>query len=169
MRSSAMIFIGLVGILGCGTGIPAYLDPGDGGTASHSLTAWAINAGTATAYEVDGTGGRGASVALAQTNKDGTFNLTLSATTSSALLVVVTGGSYIEPATGTSIRLGPGDELTALLPTRVRVAGDQLESMVVSPISHLAAVLTVLFMHSQGLSVDQAMEKAWSHLNAHFG
>ena len=169
MRSSAMISIGLVGILGCGTGIPAYLDPGDGGTASRSLTAWAINAGTATAYEVDGTGGRGASVALAQTNKDGAFNLTLSATTSSALLVVVTGGSYIEPATGTSIRLGPGDELTALLPTRVRVAGDQLEPMVVSPISHLAAVLTVLFMHSQGLSVDQAMEKAWSHLNAHFG
>jgi hypothetical protein len=169
MRSSALISIAFVAALGCGTGIPAYLDPTDAGTGSHSLTAWAINAGIVTAYEVDATGGRGASVASAPTNKDGTFNLSLSTTTNSALLIVVTGGSYVEPATGTSIRLGPGDELTALLHTRVRIAGDSLESIVVSPISHLAAVLTVFFMHSQGLGVDQAADKAWSHLNAHFG
>src|SRR5437660_6010989 len=156
MRSAAVISIALVASLGCGTGIPAYLDPGDGGTASRSLTAWAINTGTVTAYEVDTTGGRGASVGSAPTNKDGMFNLALNRTTNSALLVAVTGGSYIEPATGTSIRLGPGDELIALLPTRVRISGDSLEPLVVSPISHLAAVHTVFFMHGQGLTVDQA-------------
>src|SRR5207237_9983719 len=56
-----------------------------------------------------------------------------------------------------------------LLPTRVRIAGDSLEPIVVSPISHLAAVHTVFFMHGQGLTLDQAADKAWSHLNAHFG
>ena len=52
---------------------------------------------------------------------------------------------------------------------QARIAGDSLESIVVSPISHLAAVLTVFITHGQGLTVDQAADKAWSHLNAHFG
>ena len=156
--------------LGCGAGTLPTLASTDGGVAaSSSHVYWPVAQGTVTAYRVGTDGGRFETVATASTDATGKFSLVPAQSQNGAVLVVVSGGSYLEPATGTSIRLGPGDELIALLPTRVRVAGEPLEQVVVSPISHLAAGLTVFYMHGSGLDVDQAQTKAWTHLNAHFG
>src|SRR5438128_511263 len=94
----------LVAATACGGGRLPYVAEPDGGTnaGKTSSVAWAVAAGTMTAYRLDPGGQRAASIGTAQTEATGAFALRLTNSTTGPVLVVISSGSFIEPATGTA-------------------------------------------------------------------
>src|ERR1700730_6484630 len=133
-----------------------------------SSTAYMVPGGTVTAYRVDSDAQRGPAVGTATTDANGAFQLKLTEPTTGPLLIAVSTGSYVEPATGTPVNLS-GGELTAMARSQVRVSGDVIDGVVVSPISHLVAQLAARYVRSGGASVDAALRQAADVLNSHFG
>jgi len=133
-----------------------------------SATAYMVPNGTVTAYRLDGAAQRGPAVGTAAADANGVFQLKLTEPTTGPLLIAVSAGSYVEPATGTPVNLS-GGELTAIAPSQVRVAGDVIGGVVVSPVSHLVAQLAARYMRGGSLSVDAALKQAADLLNSHFG
>lgn len=162
MRSTALIFASLVA---CGGGHVPTLRASQPTTAK-SYVVWPVNGGTVTAYRFDGAV-RGAAVGSAKTDSEGSFQLQLNSTSTSQVLLAVSSGSYTEPATGTPIDLA-GYELTAVLPSAMRLPGDGVAGVLVSPVSHLVAQLSAYFV-AQGTPPDAALSRANTLLNAHFG
>ena len=118
MRSSTLFIVALAALHGaCGGGhAPSgTFTPPSG----KSYVVWPISNGTVTAYRFDGST-RGAAVGTARTDGGGAFELRLMATATDQVLLVVSSGSYVEPATGTPISMD-GYELTALLPAVTRL------------------------------------------------
>ena len=160
----------LVTATACGGGRLPYVAEPDAGTtaAKGSFVAWPVAAGTVTAYRLDSSGQRTATVGTAQTDSTGAFALRLTGSTTGPMLVVVSSGSFIEPATGTAVHI-EGAELTALLPSATRVAGDLLAGVLVSPVSHLTAQLAFFqATHGNG-SLDDAIAQAATLIEGHFG
>lgn len=81
---------------------------------SGKATKGPVSGGTVTVYVLNGDGTRGAKIASATTQADGTYTVDLGEYTGAAA-VVVTGGSYTDEATGTIVTLGAGDEFETLL------------------------------------------------------
>src|SRR2546427_4542985 len=133
-----------------------------------SSTAYMVPGGSVTAYRLDSAAQRGPAVGTATTDANGIFQLKVTEPTTGPLLVVVSAGTYVEPATGTPVNLS-GGELTAMAPSQVRVSGDVIDGVVVSPISHLVAQLAARYVRSNGASVDGALRQAADLLNSHFG
>ena len=165
MRSSALISIALAGLAACGGG-RAPIEPVTPPQGAKSLVVWPVSNGTVTAYRFDAAT-RGAAIGTAQTDSSGAFELKLNAPATGPLLVVVSAGAYTEPATGTPV-LVDGYELTAVVSSKVRAAGDAIGGLVVSPVSHLVAQLVPRYV-SAGATVDVAISQAQPLLNAHFG
>ncbi len=168
---SRLLLVVTVGaVLSCGGGHLAGQQPADGGQsrASTSFVAWPVVSGTVTAYSVDSTATRTTVLATATTDVNGGFYLQLAAPSTGPVLLVVSSGSYTEPATGTAISL-QGSELTTLLPSAVHVAGDSLDGVLISPVSHLTARLATWYVASAHLSVDAALTQAARLLESHFG
>ncbi len=132
-----------------------------------SATAYMVPNGTVTAYRLDGAAQRGPAVGTAAADANGVFQLKVTEPTTGPLLIAVSAGSYVEPATGTPVNLS-GGELTAIAPSQVRVAGDVIGGVVVSPVSHLVAQLAARYVRANGVSVDAALKQAADVLNAHF-
>src|SRR6266478_3216502 len=133
-----------------------------------SATAYLVPNGTVTAYRLEGAAQRGPAVGTATADPNGVFQLKLTEPTTGPLLIAVSAGSYVEPATGTPVNLS-GGELTAIAPSQVRVAGDVISGVVVSPVSHLVAQLAARYVRANGVSVDAALKRAADLLNSHFG
>src|SRR6266478_3972093 len=133
-----------------------------------SATAFMVPNGTLTAYRLDGAAQRGPAVGTAAADANGAFQLKLTEPTTGPLLIAVSTGSYVEPATGTPVNLS-GGELTAMAASRVRVTDDVITGVVVSPLSHLVAQLAARYVRSNGASVDAALKQAADLLNSHFG
>src|SRR5919109_699213 len=155
-----------VGACGGGPGLSAS-SPAKNGSGSSS-TAYMVPSGTVTAYRLDSSAQRGPSVGTAITDGNGMFQLKLTEPTTGPLLIVVSAGTYVEPATGTPVNLS-GGELTAMAPSQVRVSGDVIDGVVISPISHLVAQLAARYVRSGGTSIDAALRQAADVLNSHFG
>ncbi len=81
---------------------------------SGEATKGPISGGTVTVYALNTDGTRGAEIASAITGADGSYTVDLGEYTGAAA-VVITGGSYVDEATGTTVTLGAGDELVTLL------------------------------------------------------
>src|SRR6267143_6328357 len=164
MRSSSFI-VALAALNGaCGGGhAPSGTFPPPSGK---SYVVWPISNGTVTAYRFDGST-RGAAVGTARTEGGGAFELRLTATATDQVLLVVSSGSYVEPATGTPISMD-GYELTALLPAATRLPGDSVAGVLISPVSDLVAKLSANLV-TQGRPPGAALSKANTLLNAHFG
>ena len=160
----------LVTATACGGGrLPYVAEPDAGPTSGKgSFVAWPVTAGTVTAYRLDSSGQRAATVGTAQTDSTGAFALRLTGSTTGPLLVVVSSGSFIEPATGTAVHI-EGAELTAMLPSATRVAGDLLAGVLVSPVSHMTAQFA-FFQATHGSGpLDDAFAQAATLIEGHFG
>ena len=167
LRSLTLFFTALTA---CGGGrLPQSAQPDAGGTGGNgSQVAWPVAAGAVTAYRLDASGLRAATVGAAQTDAAGAFALRLTASTTGPLLIVVSSGSFIEPATGSAVRL-EGAELTALLPEATRVAGDFMGGVLVSPVSHLTAQLAFFYVARRQATIDDALAQAAPLIEGHFG
>src|SRR6266478_6035909 len=124
-----------------------------------SATAYLVPNGTVTAYRLEGAAQRGPAVGTATADANGIFQLKLTEPTTGPLLIAVSAGSYMEPATGTPVNLS-GGELTAIAASRVRVAGDVIGGVVVSPVSHLIAHLAARYAQGSNLGVDASLKQA---------
>src|SRR3954470_2394146 len=133
-----------------------------------SATAYAVSSGNVTAYRVATDGIRGSVVGTATTDQNGVFQLKLTQPTTGPLLISVSSGTYIEPATATAVNLS-GGEITAIAASQVHVAGDVIGGVLVSPISHLVAQIVTRRVRAGGLTVDAALKQAADLLNSHFG
>src|SRR5712691_533355 len=153
MRSSTLFIVAVAALLGACGGGHAPVGPVAPPTPGKSYVVWAVSNGTVTAYRFDG-GTRGSAVGTAQTDKAGAFELHLNAPATGPLLVVVSSGSYTEPATGTPV-LVDGYELCAPVPAKVRAAGDTIAGLLVSPVSHLVVQLAAKYA-SSGATIDAA-------------
>jgi hypothetical protein len=168
-RRLTVLVIGLA-VLSCGGGHLTGQQPApDGGsTVSTSFVAWPVVSGLVTAYAIDAAGARSNVLGTATTDTSGGFALQLSTPTTGPILLALSSGSYTEPATGTPISV-QGAELTALLPSAVRVVGDQINGALISPVSHLSAALALYNVMTSHVTVDAAIASAASLLNSHFG
>jgi hypothetical protein len=172
MRTPIFPVLALI-LAGCGAGSitgnqqQQVSDAGGAATPTPALVAWPVANGNVTAYELNASLTRGQVVGTTQTDGAGNFTLALMTATRAPLLVVVSSGTFIEPATGTSIAL-TGSELTAMLPAATRLPGDTLTGTLVSPVSHLIATLAAYYA-SQGSAPDAALLSATTVLDAHFG
>jgi hypothetical protein len=168
----------LAGLLAshCGGGAPPlHIPPGSADGGGFSISGYAvkgpISGGTVTAYRLLADMSRGLALASANTDANGFFGLTLPAYNGDVLLVV-TGGSYVEEA------LAGGGNGTGSTPLAVNVdftglvlgysAGTSVTANV-TPISHLAYHLALYHLRNRGEPLVQAVEDAFTHLGAHFG
>jgi hypothetical protein len=167
-RSPQTIVLAVALMVACGGGPGLSVSsPPKNGT-GNSSTAYMVPSGTVTAYRLDGAARRGQAVGTATTDANGIFQLKVTEPTTGPLLVAVSAGRYVEPATGTPVNLS-GGELTAIAASKVRVAGDVIGGVVVSPVSHLVAQLAARYARSNAVSVDDALKQAADLLNSHFG
>ena len=169
----------LAAVLGvrCGGGPPPIgpLRPiADGG--NPNVTGYVIKGpvagATVTAYKLGADMERGAELASGTTAVDGSFGLTLPAYSGDVLLVA-TGGSYVEEAlappsgsTGGSTPLNVNVDFLGVLSGYT--AGVPAVANI-TPISHLAYYLARYHVRIRGDSVGHAVADAFTHLNAHFG
>ena len=73
-----------------------------------------VTSATITAYAVDSNGTRsGAPLGSVTTDANGNYSLSLNPDSAGTVLLVLTGGSYVDEATGNTIALGVGEELEA--------------------------------------------------------
>ena len=166
IKYSSAIGLLVLPLSGCGGGPGLSLSsPAKNGT---SATAYAAQSGTVTAYRLDSNGQRGVQVGTAQTDANGSFELKLTLPSTGPLLISVSSGSYVEPATGTAVNLN-GYEITAITPSQLRSADEMISGVLVSPVSHLTAQLTVRYVRANNMTVDAALTQASSLMNSHFG
>src|SRR4051812_20661508 len=166
--TSTLAVVGAVMVTsGCGGG-PSLSFSSQPRNGRPSTTAYAVASGNVTAYRVATDGIRGSVVGTATTDQNGVFQLKLTQPTTGPLLISVSSGTYVEPATGTTVNLS-GGEITAIAASQVHVAGDVIGGVLVSPISHLVAQVVTRRVLAGGLSVDAALKQAADLLNSHFG
>ena len=114
-------------------------------------------------YAFDG-GVRGALLGTTTTAADGAYTLTIDAVRNRPVLIEARGGSYVELATGVEVNLKEDEVLRAAALVQ---AGKPL-SLMVTPLTHLAAALTE-YRIAQGMAVEAAIDSANDELQQLFG
>src|SRR3954462_10964915 len=161
-RSSTTLPLGLAAAVlvttSCGGG-PDLIFASRARNRGPSATAYAVSNRNGTAYRLGSDASRGAIVGNATTDQNGVFHPKLSQPTTGPLLISVSSGTYIEPATATAVNLS-GGEITAIAASQVHVAGDVISGVLVSPVSHLVAHVAPRRVRIGGLTVDAALKQA---------
>ncbi|WP_309888085.1 hypothetical protein [Archangium sp.] len=161
---SLLVF--LLTTVGCWESRPTLGPPGAeaGGVLSGLVIKGRVSGATVNVYRLTGTE-RGAQVATTTTDTEGAFFVGVGAS-EGPFLVVATGGSFVDEASGATIRLN-SDELTALVP--FFPVGTHAKGLVLTPVSHLAAGLALRQVRLGTADLGSAHDEAWLLLNAHFG
>ena len=114
--------------------------PGAGGTVSPHGTLGGtafmgtMSSGTMTAYAVNG-GTMGAAIGSSPVDASGNFTISMGAHAGTVMLQM-TGGTFVDPATGTTMTLQPGDALTSCVPSFA--AGAATTGVQVTPLTSMA-------------------------------
>lgn len=106
-----VLFVGLF-IFGCS--LSETTDTTETTELTGEATKGPISDGTVSVYVLNNDGSRGDLLATATTASDGSYSVNLEEYTG-AVAVVITGGNYIDEATGENVNLETGDELETLL------------------------------------------------------
>jgi sugar lactone lactonase YvrE len=120
---------------------------------SGTASAGPINAATVSVYALTSTGSRGSFLGSTTTNAKGSYALFLPASNIQPLIVAVTGGSYVEEASGTTVNLGT-NEITAVLPNP-----SSSRTVSVTPLTHMAAQRAIS-MAGTGVNINSAITSA---------
>ena len=138
--------------------------PEDLGVVAGRVIKGNVSGATVTVFRLEGLE-RGAQVGAATTDADGAFRVPVG-TATGPFLVVAAGGAFVDEATGVTAQLNTA-ELTALVPTFA--IATKLESIRVTPVSHLAAGLAQYWVRTEDAELAAADAEAWQRLNLHFG
>ena len=131
------------------------------GTVSGTAVKGPVNGGTMTAYALSN-GAMGAKIASATTNADGTFSLAMGSYAGPVMLQM-TGGTYMDEATGATMQLMAGDTMTALLPSMT--AGQTLNGVQVTPLTSVAQTMA---QHMSGGMTDANITAANTNVGKYF-
>lgn len=107
------------------------------GSISGTATDGPMSNATVTAYAI-ANGQMGAQLASATTDANGNFNMPIGGY-SGAVLLQMSGGTYTDEATGTTMSMAPGDVMTAVLPTMS--AGMAASGVQVTPVTSMAQAM----------------------------
>ncbi len=105
------------------------------GTISGSAAKGPVNGGTVTAYGVNANGSRGAQIGTATTDAQGNFSMTVG-NYSGAVMLQLSGGNYMDEATGQSMNMYQNTVMTALIPTMT--AGGTIGNIEITPVTSMA-------------------------------
>lgn len=114
---------------------------GSGATPSGSVSGMAIkgpvSGGTMAAYAVTN-GSMGAQLAVGVTGPGGNYELLLGDYTGPVMLQL-SGGTFVDEATGVTMSMSPGDVMTALIP--MVASGETMTNIVVTPLTSMAQAM----------------------------
>jgi hypothetical protein len=159
--------LGVIAVLpACGGGRPVYsLTDAGFGTLTGEVVKGPVQLATVTAYSLDAKFNQGNQLATAQADTTGHFTLTLPPY-GGHILFIATGGTYTEEAVGAQVSLA-GVQLKAVM--HDYLPGQPSSEVLITPISDWAVALASFWTLSDQEPLPQAMDDAYSHLNAHFG
>jgi hypothetical protein len=123
--------------LGDTTGAGMTIGSDSPGSLSGSVVKGPVGGATVRAFAVNG-GAMGAQIASAVTDANGNFTMPMG-NYAGALMLQMSGGSYIDEATGAPMPMGNGDMMTAALTTIGAGAG--LSGVTVTPLTAMAQVM----------------------------
>ncbi len=122
---------------GCGGGgdiVAGGVGSGGTGFIAGIVTAGPLNKGTLTAYAV-ANGQMGPQIGTAMTDVNGNYSMSIGSY-AGAVLIQVSGGSYIDEATGVVMPMAVGDVLTIVMPSVA--AGANVSGIQITPITSMA-------------------------------
>lgn len=140
---SLLAVIGVSTIAACGGGATADgvgvtgADPAAQTAISGAVTKGPVDSATVIAYAISN-GIPGTQIGTGTTDARGNFNLNVGRYTG-AVLLQVSGGSYIDEATDKVMPLAPGDVITALVPNVA--AGSRIDNVQVTPLTAMAQAM----------------------------
>lgn len=137
---------------------------GSGGTGfvSGTVTKGPVDKATVTAYAISG-GQMGAQIgSAASTDVNGNFRIDIGAY-SGAVLLQMSGGSYIDEAAGTSMAMAAGDVMTAVMPSVQAGAGNS--GVQVTPLTAMAQAMA---QHMSGGMTDANIAAANTAMGNNF-
>jgi len=139
---------------GCGGGsVDSGVGSGGTGYVGGTAVAGPVGSATVNAYGIAG-GQLGAKLGTATTDASGNFNLAIGSY-AGPLMLQVSGGSYVDEATGTTMAMAAGDVMTAVVPSVV--AGANTTGIQVTPVTAMAQTLA---LHQSGGMTDANINAA---------
>ena len=111
--------------------------PSGSGSLSGSVVKGPVSGATVKAFAVSG-GSMGAQLSSAVTDANGAFTMPMGSY-AGPLMLQMSGGTYTDEATGLPMAMGPGDMMTAVLPTIA--AGATVNGVAVTPLTAMAQAM----------------------------
>ncbi|MBI4826136.1 MAG: hypothetical protein HY807_06905 [Nitrospirae bacterium] len=135
--SLTLFIASLVLFIGCGGGGGGASVTTTTGTGTVSGTAikGPVSGATVTAFNMNSNGTRGVQIGSDVTDTQGNFSMNLG-NHSGPLMLQMTGGSYIDEATETTMNMSAGNIMTAVVPSMT--AGENVTNIQMTPISSMA-------------------------------
>lgn len=148
----------VLAIVACGGGDPAEKD--DTKSISGVISKGLISGASINLYSFQADGTRGAHVAGPVLSINGIWDVELPPNVNGPFMVVASGGSYVDEASGETVNLDSNDELMSILP-----AGE--DSVAITPLSHLAVIIVQTRIPE--LSLADAVSQSVASLETAFG
>ncbi len=127
----------LFGCGGSGGGGTSPAAPGAAGTISGMAVKGPVSGATVTAYGITN-GVIGMQVASGLTDSNGNFTMSIG-DYSGSLMLQMSGGTYMDEATGATMAMSPGDIMTAVIPSVM--TGETMTSVQVTPLTSMAQTM----------------------------
>ncbi len=127
----------LFGCGGSGGGGTSPAAPGAAGTISGMAVKGPVSGATVTAYGITN-GVIGMQVASGLTDSNGNFTMSIG-DYSGPLMLQMSGGTYMDEATGATMAMSPGDIMTAVIPSVI--TGETMTSVHVTPLTSMAQTM----------------------------
>jgi hypothetical protein len=131
------------------------------GTISGTAVKGPVTGATVSAYGISG-GALGAKIASASTNAQGNFSLSMGSYAGPVMLQM-TGGTYADEASGTTMPMMAGDAMTAVLPSMA--AGATVSGIQMTPLTSMAQTMA---QHLSGGMTDANITAANTHVGMYF-
>lgn len=134
-----LLMIVLTTLVGCGggggTSVTATTETG---TVSGTAIKGPVSGAAVLAVSLNSDGTKGGQIGTAMTDTQGNFSMNVG-NHSGSLMLQMTGGSYIDEATGIMTTMGAGDMMTTVLPSMA--AGENVTNIHMTPLTSMAQLM----------------------------
>ena len=156
-----LTMVAVLAVAACGGGGGGGTDVAIGGIIGGTGFKGPVASATVTAYAVSG-GSPGAQVGMATTDASGKFSLSIG-NYSGPVMLQLSGGTYTDEATGTTMNMAAGDVMTAILPTVA--AGATISGIQITPVTSMAQTAA---QHLSGGMTDANIAAANTAVGTYF-
>ncbi|MHB8883364.1 MAG: hypothetical protein ACYC69_17885, partial [Thermodesulfovibrionales bacterium] len=159
-----LLTISLTMFVGCGGGggTSETTTPGIG-TVSGTAIKGPVAGATVTVFNINSNGTKGAQIGTAVTDAQGNFSMNVG-DHSGSFMLQMSGGRYIDEATGTTTTMGSGDVMTAMVP--FMTAGENVSNIQMTPLTSMAQQMA---QNTEGGMTQANITQANSVMGQYFG